>query len=79
MGDMSDELSDDKLYLRRERPMGILRWDIEAPVGATGENARLIEYAFTVEYDRNFMLTSPISKQQLQEEFERLQRGRQKL
>ena len=28
LGDASDDISTDKLYLRRERPKGILRWEI---------------------------------------------------
>ncbi len=79
VGDMSDPLSEDKLYVRRERPMGFLRWDVEVPKDATGENAQIIQYTYTVEHDRNFVLTSPATRQQLQQEFERLQRMRLKL
>ena len=39
LGDTSDPISTDKLYQREERPMGILRWEIEAPAQAAGENA----------------------------------------
>lgn len=77
MGEMSDPLSEDKLYLRRERPMGLLRWEVDIPAGAAGEEARLIEYQYTVEYDRKFQVSLPSGKQ-LQEDFERLQRSRQK-
>ena len=58
--------------------MGILRWEIEAPPQSAGENARLIKYHYKVEYDRQFVVSLPTGKQSLQEEFERLQRGRQK-
>jgi hypothetical protein len=75
---MSDPLSEDKLYLRRERPMGLLRWEVDVPAGAAGEEARLIDYQYTVEYDRKFQVTLPAGKQ-LQEDFERLQRSRQRL
>lgn len=78
LGKTSDPVSDDKLYQREERPMGLLRWDVEAPANAAGEEARLITYDYTVEYDRQFVVSSPESKQNLQEEFERLQRERQK-
>ena len=78
LGDTSDPISADKLYQREERPMGILRWEIEAPAQSAGENARLIKYHFKVEYDRQFVVSLPEGKQSLQEEFERLQRGRQK-
>ena len=39
LGETSDPISADKLYQREERPMGILRWDIDAPGNAAGENA----------------------------------------
>jgi len=78
LGDTSDPVSADKLYQREERPMGILRWDIDAPGNAAGENARLIKYHYKVEYDRQYVVSLPEAKQTLQEEFERLQRDRQK-
>jgi hypothetical protein len=78
LGKTSDPLSADKLYQREERPVGLLRWDIDAPADASGDEARLIEYAYSVEYDRQYVVSLPEAKQQLQEEFERLERGRQK-
>jgi hypothetical protein len=78
LGKTSDPVSEDKLYQREERPMGILRWDIEVPANASGESARLVEYQYTIEYDRQYVVTMPESKQRLQEEFERLQKERQK-
>ncbi len=78
LGDTSDPISADKLYQRGERPMGILRWEIVVPAQAAGENARLIAYHYKVEYDRQFVVSLPEGKQLLQEEFERLQRERQK-
>jgi uncharacterized protein (TIGR02231 family) len=77
LGELKDALSVDKLYQRVERPKGILRWDIEVPAGATGEDARLIEYGYTAEFDRQFQLTAAtadVPKQQ--REFEKLQRAR---
>jgi hypothetical protein len=78
LGKTNDPISEDKLYLREERPMGILRWDIEVPANASGESARLVEYQYTIEYDRQYVVSLPDAKQRLQEEFERLQRDRQK-
>jgi hypothetical protein len=78
LGKTNDPVSEDKLYLREERPMGILRWDVEVPANASGESARLVEYQYTIEYDRQYVVSLPESKQRLQEEFERLQRERQK-
>ena len=78
LGKTSDELSEDPLYLREERPMGILRWDVEVPADAAGETARLITYDYGVEYDRKFVVSLPATKETLQQEFEQLQRDRQK-
>ena len=78
LGETSDPVSEDKLYQRDERPMGILRWDVEAAANASGETARVIDYKYTAEYDRKYVVSSSASKQQLQEEFEQLQRERQK-
>lgn len=78
LGETSDPISADKLYQREERPMGILRWEIDAPAKAAGETARLIKYHYKVEYDRQYVVSLPDARQSLQEEFERLQRERQK-
>lgn len=77
---MSDELSDDKLYVRREQPKGILRWEIDVPAEASGETARIVEYGYTIEYDRSFRLTTlDGDNTRQQREFEEQQRGRLKL
>jgi hypothetical protein len=78
LGDLSDPLSDEALYQRKERPMGLLRWDISAPADAAGEDARLIKYAYTMEYDRQYVVALPESKQTQQEEFKRMQQERLK-
>jgi uncharacterized protein (TIGR02231 family) len=78
LGETSDAVSSDKLYVRRERPMGILRWDIDVPANAAGENARTINYQYTVEYDRQYVVSLPSSKQASQDEFRRLQEDRRK-
>ena len=78
LADTELNLSDDKLYLRTERPEGILRWDIEAPAKATGDEAKLLSYSYTVEYDRKFQISLPSSTAQLQQEFKQLQQRRSK-
>jgi uncharacterized protein (TIGR02231 family) len=78
LAETSENISDDKLYQRVERPKGLLRWDIEVAAKTAGEEAKLIEYEYTVEYDRQYVVSLPAAKQTLQEEFERLQRDRQK-
>ncbi len=67
-----DALSEDKLYQRRERSKGILRWDISVAGGATGEKARIIYYGFKVEFDRKYQLAAVGPNRQLQQEFEDL-------
>lgn len=74
----SDKLSEDPLYVREEKPMGILRWDVDVPADAAGESARLITYDYGVEYDRKFVVSLPSTKEVQQQEFEQLQRDRQK-
>jgi hypothetical protein len=74
LGDMTDPIDDDVLYQRRERPKGILRWEITVPAGAIREKARTVEYSFSVEFDRSFQLTTPGgTEMQQQREFEELQ------
>ncbi len=77
LGELKDPLSTDELYVRTEKPKGILRWEIKVPAAATGKDARIIEYGFTVDFDRNFSLASATdSPKQLQQEFEQQQRAR---
>ncbi len=77
LGTLQDPLSSDELYVRTEKPKGILRWEVEVPAGSTGKDARIIEYAFTVDFDRNFWLSAATdSPQERQKEFETLQRAR---
>ncbi len=59
LGEMKDPLSTDPLYVRTERPKNILRWDLTVPASATAEKARLLEYGFTVEFDRNLTVGLP--------------------
>jgi uncharacterized protein (TIGR02231 family) len=77
LGELKDPLSADALYVRTEKPKGILRWEITVPAGATGKDARMIEYGFTADFDRNFRLTAATDRpQEQQKEFEMLQRSR---
>lgn len=86
LGEMSDELSDDPLYREMERPRGILCWDVTVPAGASGAEARKVEYTYTVEFDRSLGITTPAGGPQgagqpageLQQEFEELRRMKRK-
>ncbi|MBM4041466.1 MAG: DUF4139 domain-containing protein [Planctomycetes bacterium] len=53
-----DPLSTDKEYLRAFRPHGILRWDVEVPPKSAAETARIVEYTYKIEFDRNLDLSA---------------------
>lgn len=61
LGEMKDALSADKEYLRAFRPNGILRWDVQVPAGSAADTARIVEYSFTLEFDRNMDIRSLFS------------------
>ena len=76
LGELKDPLSTNQLYVRTEKPKNILRWDITVPASATDDKVRIIEYGFTVDFDRNFTL-NPAGQRRAQAEqieFERMQR-----
>jgi uncharacterized protein (TIGR02231 family) len=76
LGEMKDKLSEDPLYLRIERPKGILRWDIEVPAKASGEKARFVEFGYRLEFDRKLMLTTPARSKEMKDEFIEMQERR---
>jgi len=53
VGEMSDPLSKDKEYLRAFRPNGILRWDLEVPAKSAATTARILDYEYRLEFDRD--------------------------
>ena len=77
MGEMSDEFSTEATYLAVECPRGILRWDVEIAAGSGGEEARIVDYAYTLEFDRKLHLTTPGSKAAaFKQEFQKLEKAR---
>ena len=78
LGEMKDKISTDELYLRVDRPKGILRWEVDVPPGAAGARARIVEYDYKLAFDRNFSLQMPggTRERELQKEFEDLQMRR---
>jgi hypothetical protein len=80
LGEMSDKLSEDAIYLRLDRPKGILRWDIEVPANASGAKARMVEFDYKLEYARQFFLSNPAKPGAAApaDEFMELQRNRLK-
>ena len=52
LADVKPALSDDVLYNRIQKPENLLRWDLVAQPGTTGEKAQTISYGFKLEYAR---------------------------
>jgi len=80
LGEMAEKLSTEPLYLRLERPKGILRWDVDVPPNATGEKAKTVEYSYKIEFPRNLDVTTPAPAQMddMQREFDQLQEKRRR-
>lgn len=70
--------STDSVYLRRERPRNILRWDVEVPPTAAGAEPWSMTYNFTIDHDRNFALVDASSQPSMIDEFRDLERMRMK-
>ena len=72
------KLSTDESYARVERTKGILRWDTKVAPRATGASAHEIEYGFTMEHSRNYVVSLPekLAQQRQEKEFEQLQNYR---
>lgn len=50
------ELSKDSEYLRTARKKGILRWDLNLVPNTVDEDATIVKYSFTMEYDKNMQI-----------------------
>lgn len=59
LGETSTPLSDDALYARVQRPMGILRWDLDIAASRHGSDAFDVTHSYSVEFDRNRVLSVP--------------------
>lgn len=64
LGELSHPLSEDELYRQTLRKMGILRWEIEVPANASGASAKVVEYQYTMEFDRNLRIAEPTKAEQ---------------
>ncbi|MGB0597075.1 MAG: mucoidy inhibitor MuiA family protein [Rubripirellula sp.] len=51
-------LSDDPLYVRMQKPTGVLRWDLQIPAKRFGSDAFDHEYAYSIELDRQQTIVS---------------------
>ena len=50
------QLSEDSEYLRTNRKMGILRWDLKLAPNTIDSRTTEVKYNFTMEYDRNMQI-----------------------
>jgi uncharacterized protein (TIGR02231 family) len=50
------ELSTNSEYQRTARKKGILRWDLKLAPNTVDQNATIVKYSFTMEYDRNMQI-----------------------
>ncbi len=63
------EISSDELYKRMQEPRGILRWDLQVAPGTHGSKATDVNYAYTVEFDRNRSLAAVASNDIMQVDY----------
>ena len=61
----TDALSKDALYLRMQRPTGVLRWDLEIPANSFGSESFDHEYSYSIELDRQQTIVSNSVQQTL--------------
>jgi len=59
----SDPVSDDVVYQRTLRKVGILQWKVNVPAKAAGESARTILYTYRMSFDRNLNLAEPTARE----------------
>lgn len=72
----AEKLSEDALYLRLQRPTGVLRWDLELPKERFGSNAFDFEYSYSVELDRQQTIVgSDVSQTMDDLQFEKMNMG----
>lgn len=56
LGKTEPALSKDGEYLRTFSKKGILRWDLKLPPNSVNQDAFVVKYSFTMEYDRNMQI-----------------------
>jgi uncharacterized protein (TIGR02231 family) len=69
-GEMNHPLSTETDYVRYEKSKGILRWDLDVPVGSA-EKSTTLRYSYSLEFDKSLTLRdiSQEQKQRAQKEF----------
>lgn len=73
---IQDQLSTDGVYVRTMYPKGILRWDTDVAARSIGESAHEVEYSFSLEYDRQYVVSLPENLQEQQTEYNDLENTR---
>ncbi|MHC4561573.1 MAG: mucoidy inhibitor MuiA family protein [Planctomycetota bacterium] len=53
LGQMSQPLSTDEVYVRDLRPRGLLRWDVSLDASAAGATAKLVTYRFEMKFAKD--------------------------
>ncbi len=54
----AETLSKDALYVRMQRPTGVLRWDLQIPANSFGSESYDHEYSYSIELDRQQTVVS---------------------
>ena len=70
LDDPLEPISNDDLYQRVLRPLGILRWDLTVPAGRNGSHAFDVQYSYTVEFDRSLTPTTQQALAELRTEYQ---------
>jgi uncharacterized protein (TIGR02231 family) len=70
-------ISQDPLYQRMRRPLGILQWDLEVPAKRSGSDAFDLEYGYQIEHEKSVQLTANDLMHQIRQdqEFMRIKGG----
>ncbi|MCG8653540.1 MAG: mucoidy inhibitor MuiA family protein [Pirellulales bacterium] len=69
-------LSEDPLYVRMQRPTGVLRWDLQIPAKRFGSDAFDHEYSYSIELDRQqTIVSSDLTKTMSDLEFQQMNMG----
>jgi uncharacterized protein (TIGR02231 family) len=56
LGKTEPQLSKDTEYKRTQRKKGILRWDLDLKPRTVDEDATIVKYTYTMEYDKNMRI-----------------------
>lgn len=78
--DLNEKLSTNELYLQNERSKGILRWDLNLNQSSSGIKARVLEYGYKLELDKNLHIGFPVENINniIKQEFQEMQHKKYK-